>query len=527
MGNDSGVSPDPGTTLTAAASPVRRGPPPRHPAEVRVGGALDHDLGPVAFDQHAEVRAARLGQAWHLAHRHIDAAVRGERDGLPGGRAVVRPEHRHRRRPGDVRGVGDEDEGLDAGADHVPGHRPAPRRHRRSGRQVALLPAALAGPPHRSLDDDADPVERFHDRRHRRIGEPRILEVDRDREPALGGDIVFLHQRRAVRQQVGDVHPRRLGRGVGDQVDMSKNPPVAPSARNQRGRGGHAAAGMAGPEDLPGFTVSMYIDRSTRIGTSDTMRAETSVAARPGRRRPAMVRRDSAATVYDTVIGGGRRRAEVGHLHVRCRRRRILQQVEQLEGAVRRALGEEPGRRRGRGRGLGVAAVAAAPGHDAVGDERLVGLDDRGERGREAAVRVDAARLARRDREGCQTRRGRCRRGSASPRSPPSCSDWRCRPGSGRRRCWRLRRGSAHGSPSGGCRAGTPRDWWRRRRRNRPPHRRRWTNQSEPRLPRARHAVAVGVAIEDVEVGQTVDVVGNHLRSSGRGRSGRQRSRCR
>ena len=34
--------------------------------------------------------------------------------------------------------------------------------------------------------------------------------------------------------------------------------------------------------------------------------------------------------------------------------------------------------------------------------------------------------------------------------------------------------------------------------------------QSEPRLPRARHAVAVGIAVEDVEVGQTVDVVGNH-----------------
>ena len=250
---------------------------------------------------------------------------------------------------------------------------------------------------------------------------------------------------------------------------MSKNPPVAPSARNQRGFAAVTPLpAWPAPKTCPGFAVSMYIARSTRIGTSETMRAETSVAARPGTASTGMVRRDSARDRVRQRDRGGRRRAEVGHAHVRRRRGRILQQVEQLEGAVRRALGEEPGRRRGRGRGLGVAAVAAAPGHDAVGDERLVGLDDRGERGREEAVRGEAARLARRDREGARPAAAVVAEEARHHGRRGRCPDWRCRPGSGRRCCWRLRRGSARGSPSGGCRAGTPRDWWRRRRPDRP-----------------------------------------------------------
>ena len=294
---------------------------------------------------------------------------------------------------------------------------------------------------------------------------------------------------------------------------MSKNPPVAPSARNQRGFAAVTPLpAWPAPKTCAGFAVSMYIARSTRIGdVRDDARRDVG----GGEARDVVDRDGQARLGGDRVRQrdrGGRRRAEVGHAHVRRRRGRVLQQVEQLEGAVRRALGEEPGRRRGRGRGLGVAAVAAAPGHDAVGDERLVRLDDRGERGREAAVRGEAARLARRDREGARPaaavlaeeprHHGRRRR----------CPGWRCRPGSGRRRCWRLRRGSACGRPSGGCRAGTPRDCWRRRRRDRPPHRRHGGFSPNS----VSHALAMpspsAIAIEDVEVGETVDVVSNHGR---------------
>ena len=85
---------------------------------------------------------------------------------------------------------------------------------------------------------------------------------------------------------------------------MSKKPPVAPSAKNQRGFAAITPLpAWPAPKTCTGFAVSMYIARSTRIATSETMLAETSVASRPRTLSTGMVRRDSAAIVYGSVIG--------------------------------------------------------------------------------------------------------------------------------------------------------------------------------------------------------------------------------
>ena len=77
-----------------------------------------------------------------------------------------------------------------------------------------------------------------------------------------------------------------------------------------------------------------------------------------------------------------RRRAQVGDLDRRGHRAGVLDQVEQVEAAVRGALGQEPrGGRAGQHAALRMAAVAAdAPRHRAIRDHLDVRFDERRER---------------------------------------------------------------------------------------------------------------------------------------------------
>ena len=76
-------------------------------------------------------------------------------------------------------------------------------------------------------------------------------------------------------------------------------------------------------------------------------------------------------------------RQEVADLDVRRHGSGVLQQVEQVEPGVRRALGQVPHRRRRVDGRLRVAAVpGVVPADGAVGDDELVGLDG----GREGRV---------------------------------------------------------------------------------------------------------------------------------------------
>ncbi len=97
-----------------------------------------------------------------------------------------------------------------------------------------------------------------------------------------------------------------------------------------------------------------------------------------------MLKRLCGATVYGLHQRRRGRGQQVPHLEHRGRVARVLHQVEQLEPAVRGALGQEPRRPRLRDARLGVAPVAGGiPGHRPVGEDRLVGRDY----GRELGVR--------------------------------------------------------------------------------------------------------------------------------------------
>jgi hypothetical protein len=78
--------------------------------------------------------------------------------------------------------------------------------------------------------------------------------------------------------------------GLPIRMNRSKNDPVEPSAMN------HCSAGAVMPAlAVPPANVCppdvMYIARSAKIGWSTSMRAETSVASRPGSWSTYMVRR--------------------------------------------------------------------------------------------------------------------------------------------------------------------------------------------------------------------------------------------
>ena len=201
--NDSGVFSDPETTpesspdpessygsgVPSAAVPAAQTMPPA----VRVHRALDDDVGSVAFDQRPEVLRDQVRE---LAHGDAHAAVGRERHRGhdPRREAAVR-QRRQRRGPGDAGRVGDQDIRIGLTCRSRRTRLPAPTGGWRSPStrgQVSLLPLAVARPPHRSLDDDAvPPSSGLDDRGDGRIEQARILAVDRDREAALGGDVVF------------------------------------------------------------------------------------------------------------------------------------------------------------------------------------------------------------------------------------------------------------------------------------------------------------------------------------------------
>ena len=109
------------------------------------------------------------------------------------------------------------------------------------------------------------------------------------------------------------------------------------------------------------------------------------------------------------------------HADLRLDRSRVLQEIEQVEPADRRAFGEIPGEGRRRDRRLGVCAISVChvPGHRPIDDERVVRLDrgrklgagqtrDRLEIHRHAPagghryLRADGAGAAAREGEGCR-----------------------------------------------------------------------------------------------------------------------------
>ena len=97
------------------------------------------------------------------------------------------------------------------------------------------------------------------------------------------------------------------------------------------------------------------------------------------------------------LLDGRAARAQEPDAHGRIERAGVLQQVEQVEAAVRRALGQIPGRRRCRECVLAVRAIrrGGRPLHHAVGDDRRGALDDRRELGlRHAGLRSDVDRAA-------------------------------------------------------------------------------------------------------------------------------------
>ena len=127
------------------------------------------------------------------------------------------------------------------------------------------------------------------------------------------------------------------------------------------------------------------------------MLADTSVAVSSVMASTAIVSRDDGG---DRVLPRDRRRgrrAQVGDVDGRRGRARVLEQVEQVEGAVGGALGEEPRRRRRGHRRLGMAAVAAAPRHRPVDDDRRARLDDGRERRRAGESGLERTLPARMD----------------------------------------------------------------------------------------------------------------------------------
>ena len=252
-------------------------------------------------------------------------------------------------------------------ARHPPRPRPAPTASPcvvAPGELCALYHVAAAPrPPQRALDDDRHAVGRTDGRRHRGVGQPRVFVVDPDVEAAVGGDRVRLHDRRPVGQQVRrldlrgrrsrDSRPARTGRS---RAPSRLRPGTTPSAGAVT-----PALSCPAPKICPG--TSRYSARSTMIGWSlrTSITGDTSVAASAGPSpansrgsprcwcaSPAAARRSSRAARRSAAGTRTRTCAVVGV--------RVLQQVEQVEAAVRRPLGEVPRRA-----GAATAVSACAP----------------------------------------------------------------------------------------------------------------------------------------------------------------------
>ena len=157
-----------------------------------------------------------------------------------------------------------------------------------------------------------------------------------------------------------------------------------------RGRCGDAGTLVPGPERLSG-PVQVHGtlgDDGHAVGRLDDC-GEFRLGERRQRRvRAAFVVHpdvEAALRPDDVVLHerGRRRRQQVRHLDLRGLIVRVLDQVEELEVAERRALGEVPlGRRARQDAALGVAAVPAlVPGHRPVGHDLHVGFDQRRELG--------------------------------------------------------------------------------------------------------------------------------------------------
>ena len=155
--------------------------------------------------------------------------------------------------------------------------RPAPTRCRSCvapARVVAFVPRALraARPPHRALDDDRHVVGRRQDGRHRGVGQQlRRRGTARRRRRSCGGSTARRCRSwsascrcRAGRSPAPS--PRVVGSGLAIRMNMSKNAPVAPSARNQLSAGAVTPA-LSWPAPNAWPPVVMYIARSTTIGT--------------------------------------------------------------------------------------------------------------------------------------------------------------------------------------------------------------------------------------------------------------------
>ena len=269
-------------------------------------------------------------------------------------------------------------------------HGPSRRRRRRPSRDVRLVPIAVR-PPHRALGDDGDVAAHHASRRRQRPTlDPRLAASRRRPRSSCGwpaaGRTACCRPRRLWSGSAAS-HDAAMPAGLSSSTKVSKKAPVAPSARNQCVDGAvtplaawPAANGSSGPAVVHGPLREDRLRRDNRGG--DVRRDEPHVGG-VHVERGAAPRRQGVGVDHRRH----RRRLHPGDGGVGNRRVRVLEQIEQIEAARRRPLGEVPRRRRRGSAGLGVAAVRGAiPQHRPIDDDRGVGLHDGGERRAPQAV---------------------------------------------------------------------------------------------------------------------------------------------
>ena len=348
--------------------------------------ALDdegHRLGPDARHHGAEAPSGRLREG----HADRDVAPAGGRQGdLAHRLAPVLEGERHPCGTGAIGRVADQQIGLDTArpADFPLGQPPRRAGGRGTRGVVPFTPARGIAPPHRPLDDHRHVGSRREGGGDGGVGQRGALLVDPHREATGGRHGVRPRHHRPIGLEIARLHRGRLVARVGqeeEEVEEGAGGPFGkvPGAR----RGGHGGALVAGPEQLPadGSVHGALDDDRHAVGDGDRGRDFGS-----GQGGVLLIHPDrpSAARRHRVGLQERRRgrRQQIAHGDGGGRVARILEQVKEIEARDGGALGQHPRRLRGREAGLGVAAVAGAvPGHGAVREERLVGLDHRGELG--------------------------------------------------------------------------------------------------------------------------------------------------